>query len=59
MPESPDEQRVAAEYVAALVGELARIAHGQGWDTLRYLLEMAREEARSIVVAREPTRRRK
>ncbi len=36
-----------AAYVAALTGELSRLARGHGFSTLAYLLEMARLEARA------------
>lgn len=35
----------AAEYIAALVADLAEIARRHGLDTLGYVLEMARLEA--------------
>jgi len=45
---SRDAQRAAADYVAALVLELALIARGHHLDTLGYLLEVARLEAESV-----------
>jgi len=45
---SRDAQRAAADYVAALVMELALIARGHRLDTLGYLLEVARLEAESV-----------
>ena len=43
-----DAQRAAADYVAALVMELALIARDHRLDTLGYLLEVARFEAESV-----------
>ena len=40
--ETPDS---AAHYIAALAGELAKIAKRNGLDTLSLILEMARLEA--------------
>ena len=40
--ETPDS---AAHYIAALAGELAKIAKRNGLDTLSTILEMARLEA--------------
>jgi hypothetical protein len=45
---SRDAQRAAADYVAALVIELALIARDHRLDTLGYLLEVARLEAESV-----------
>jgi hypothetical protein len=45
---SRDAQRAAADYVAALVMELALIARGHRLDTLGYLLDVARLEAESV-----------
>ena len=45
---SRDAQRAAADYVAALVMELALIAHGHRLDILGYLLDVARLEAESV-----------
>ena len=45
---SRDAQLAAADYVAAIVLELALIARGNGLDTLGYLLDMARLEAESL-----------
>ncbi|QFR32193.1 hypothetical protein [Ancylobacter sp. TS-1] len=44
--------REAAEYIATLAQELATMAAAQRLDLLRYLLEMARDEARMIAVER-------
>jgi hypothetical protein len=38
-------QREVAAYIADLAGDLAQIARRHGFDTLGYLLEMARLEA--------------
>ena len=46
-----DRDEVAA-YMAELTGELALVARRHGFDTLAYLLEMARLEAEST--ARRP-----
>lgn len=40
--------RETATYIAALVGELAEMADATHMPVLRYLLEMAREEAHAI-----------
>ena len=48
---SPDRlasQREAADYIATLAAELAALAGAQKLTTLRYLLEMARQEADQI-----------
>ncbi len=39
------EQEQAAAYLAELSGDLAEIARRYGFDTLVYILDMAREEA--------------
>jgi hypothetical protein len=44
----PEDQREAAAYVADLTADLARLARGFGLDTLGYLLDMARLEARTV-----------
>lgn len=44
--------REAAEYIATLAQELATMAAAQRLDLLRYLLEMARDEARMIALER-------
>lgn len=41
----------AADYIATLAHELAAMAARSRLDVLRYLLEMARDEARSVVRA--------
>lgn len=41
-------ERDAANYIAALANELANLAAGHNLDVLRYLLEMARDEAQAI-----------
>jgi hypothetical protein len=43
--ETPD---AAAHYIAAMSGELAKIARRNGLDALGYILEMARIEADQI-----------
>jgi hypothetical protein len=40
--------RETATYIAALVGELAEMADASRMPVLRYLLEMARDEAHTI-----------
>jgi hypothetical protein len=49
----PDDPAAAAEYIAALVADLAGIARRSGLDTLGYVLDMARVEAEN---ASRPTR---
>jgi hypothetical protein len=44
-PDDGETPKAAARYIAALVGELAKIARRNGLDTLSHLLEMARIEA--------------
>lgn len=39
----------AASYLAAIVGELAAIAHRHNFETLAHLLDMARLEAEGVV----------
>jgi hypothetical protein len=39
----------AAHYIAAMTGELAKIARRNGLDALGYILEMARIEADQII----------
>lgn len=46
--------REAAEYIATLAHELATMAAAQKLDLLRYLLEMARDEARTNALERHP-----
>jgi hypothetical protein len=43
--ETPDS---AAHYIAAMTGELAKIARRNGLDALGYILEMARIEADQV-----------
>ena len=50
MSSRSDNTREVASYIAALTAELAQIAGEQRLDLLRYLLEMARQEARSIAL---------
>ena len=45
---SRDAQLAAADYVAAVLMELALIARSQRLDTLGYLLDVARLEAESV-----------
>lgn len=47
------QRRDAAEYIAEMSQELAGIATGRDLEVLRYLLEMARDEARSIALEAE------
>jgi hypothetical protein len=44
-PNGRETPESAAHYIAALAGELARIASRNGLDTLSAILEMARLEA--------------
>ncbi|GGF55924.1 hypothetical protein GCM10007301_14470 [Azorhizobium oxalatiphilum] len=46
--QAPNGAEDYAAYVAAMTGEMARIARGHGFRTLAYLLEIVRLEARSI-----------
>lgn len=46
--------RDTASYIAAIVGELAGLAAGPRMEVLRYLLEMARDEARGIALDHTP-----
>jgi hypothetical protein len=43
----PEDREAAAVYIADLAADLARMARRQGLDTLGYLLDMARLEARN------------
>jgi hypothetical protein len=43
----PEDREAAAIYIADLAADLSRIARRQGLDTLGYLLDMARLEARN------------
>lgn len=47
MPEKPleNEKTAAAAYIADLSGGLAQIARSHGFNTLGYLLDMAKLEA--------------
>ncbi|MFG1370108.1 hypothetical protein [Xanthobacter tagetidis] len=49
-PASPE----VAAYVESLAGELARLARSHNLATLAYLLDMARLEARNIVLSHTP-----
>ncbi|MFK8251095.1 hypothetical protein [Ancylobacter terrae] len=44
-PEAVARRRETADYIGSLVGELATLAAAHRLTTLRYLLEMARQEA--------------
>ena len=44
----PGDAASAADYVAAMSGDLASIARRHGLETLGYLLDMARLEAESV-----------
>lgn len=44
----------AAEYLAAMSAELAKIARGSGLDVVGYLLEMSAEEAGRHRLSSEP-----
>ena len=50
-PIPQDRTAAAANYVAALSGDLASIARSHGLDTLGYLLDMARLEAENATRA--------
>ena len=45
---SASEQRARAAYIADLTAELAALARGSGFQTLAYLLDMARLEANEL-----------
>lgn len=49
----PATQEVAA-YVESLATELARLARSHNLSTLAYLLDMARLEARNVVLSQVP-----
>jgi hypothetical protein len=44
----PADRDGAAAYIATLTGELARLARKFGYETLAYILDMARMEAESV-----------
>ena len=44
----PGNPAVAADYVAAMSGDLALLARRHGLETLGYLLDMARLEGESV-----------
>lgn len=52
-PEPPlvSDPGAVAAYIAALSEELSRLARGSGLLTLSYILDIARLEARNVVVA--------
>lgn len=49
-PPPPDAPGEVAAYIAALSEELSRLARGSGLVALAYILEMAKLEARNVVV---------
>jgi hypothetical protein len=49
----PEKRIAAARYVAALSGELAVVARRHGFDTLGYLLDLAKLEAENAIRATE------
>jgi hypothetical protein len=53
----PSDSHAAAAYIGELSGSLAAIARGYRLDTLSYILEMAREEAETILRTGNGTRR--
>jgi hypothetical protein len=53
----PSDAQAAAAYVAELSGSLATIARNCGLDALGYILEMAREEADTILRSGNGARR--
>ena len=46
----PINEREAAAYIATITHELAVLAEGAGMEVLKYLLEMARDEAQAIAL---------
>ena len=52
-----EEGVATASYVAELCADLARMARGDGFDTLAYILDMARLEAQSLARQSEPAAR--
>ena len=44
-----DERAAAADYLAELSADLALLARRHGFDTLGYILEMARLEAEEVI----------
>lgn len=57
MPDRTDkrEKGETAEYIAGLCRDLARMARGERFDTLAYLLDMASLEAETIGQRHKPT----
>ena len=53
----PSDAQAAAVYIAELSASLAGIARNCGLDTLAYILEMAREEADTILRTSNGARR--
>ena len=47
-----DDRAAAADYLAALSADLALLARRHGFDTLGYILEMARLEAEEVARSR-------
>jgi hypothetical protein len=52
--EQPDETRAAAVYIAAMTGELEKIARHHGLATLGYLLTIAQLEAETATLESAP-----
>jgi len=48
MAQGEGDRAAAADYVAELSAELARLARQHGLDTLGYILDMARLEAENV-----------
>ncbi|MBN9047868.1 MAG: hypothetical protein J0H78_00320 [Rhizobiales bacterium] len=48
-PPEPDRDVAVARYIASMSGDLARLARGNGFQTLGYLLEIAQLEAEQAV----------
>jgi hypothetical protein len=49
------EKGATAEYIADLCRDMARMARGERFDTLAYLLDMASLEAETVGQQYEPT----
>ncbi len=52
----PINERDAAAYIATITRELAVLAEGAGMEVLKYLLEMARDEAQAIALEEKKRR---
>ncbi|CAA0098075.1 Uncharacterised protein [Starkeya nomas] len=52
----PINERDAAAYIATITRELAALAEGAGMEVLKYLLEMARDEAQAIALEEKKRR---